>query len=292
MWIARLGSFKAAAERQNTTQASVSNRIGTLEEELGVQLFERFAGGVKLTATGRKAVAPAEDIMRSVSAFHQAIADPSKLTGTIRIGTIDTVVHSFLPRLIAKVRESYPGISIDLDVDLTSNIAAEMQSRKIDLAIIMDPIIAEGFTNVDLGKYSCLWVASPKMQLTETALELSDIAEYPVLTFSKESAPHHWLVQLFEEAGIDHPRISNFNSLASILQLTVEGMGITNLPRKVVNPYLADNRLERLRISPVSQPFTCFAIYPDYSDRPLVSAIADIAVEVSQTYADQPQDSG
>ena len=287
LWIARLGSFKAAAERQNTTQASVSNRIGTLEEELGVQLFERVAGGVKLTAAGQKAVSAAEEIMRSVSHFHQAIADPSKLKGTIRIGTIDTVVHSFLPRLIAKVRDSYPGISIDLDVDLSSNIANEMLNRKIDLAIIMDPIMAEGFTNIDLGKYSCLWLASPKLGLADKDLALSDLLSYPVLTFSKESAPHHWVVQLFEGAGLQNPRISNFNSLASILQLTAEGMGITILPQKVVKPYLADNRLEKLEISPVSQPFTCFAIYPDYSDRPLVSVIADMAVEVSQTYADR-----
>lgn len=287
LWVARLGSFSAAAERQNATQASISNRIATLEEELGVQLFERVVGGVKLTSVGQKAVSAAEEIMRSVGAFYQAISDPSKLNGTIRIGTIDTVVHSFLPRLIERVRESYPGISIDLDVALSSKIAAEMIDRKIDLAIIMDPITADGFTNIDLGKYSCLWVASPKLGLSGKNLQLSDVAKYPVLTFSKKSAPYHWLVQHFEKEGFDNPSISNFNSLASILQLTVDGMGVTILPQKVVGPYLENKTLEKLDISSVSQPFTCFAIYPDSSDRPLISIIADMVVEISQNYADK-----
>lgn len=287
LWIARLGSFSAAAERQNTTQASISNRIATLEDELGVQLFERVVGGVKLTAVGHQAIPVAEDILRSVEAFHQAIADPAKLKGTIRIGTIDTVVHSFLPRLIERVQESYPGITIDLDVDLSTNIAAEVLGRKIDLALIMDPVTTNGFTNINLGEYSCLWVASPKLGLAGKQLTLADIASHPIMTFSKDSAPHHWLVQHFEEADLDdQPSISNFNSLASILQLAVDGMGITTLPKKVLGPYLENGTLEKLDVSPVFRPFTCYAIYPDYSDRPLVSIIADMAVEIAQVYAD------
>lgn len=286
LWVARLGSFSAAAERLNATQASISNRIATLEGELGVQLFERVSGGVTLTTIGQGAVPKAQDLMKSASVFRQAISDPLKLEGTIRIGTNDIVVHSFLPRLIERVQEHYPGISIDLDVDISSVITDKLINRKIDFAIIINPINLNGFTNIDLGRYSCVWVANPKLGLAGKPLKLADIVDHRILTFAKESVPYQWLLHHFEKDGFTHPAISNFNSLAGLLKLTIEGLGVTALPKKVLEEYLDDGRLEILDITPVFHPFSCYAIYPDYSDSPLVSIITELAVDVASNYAD------
>ena len=79
LWVARLGSFNAAAERLNTTQAAVSNRIATLERDLGVRLFERDVRSVRLSAIGQRAVSKAEELVRVANAFRETVGDPISL---------------------------------------------------------------------------------------------------------------------------------------------------------------------------------------------------------------------
>src|SRR6478736_9841377 len=107
LWVARLGSFSAAAERLNTTQAAISNRIATLERDLGIRLFERDARCIRLTMLGQQAVAKAEDLVRVASEFREAVSKPGSLRGSIRIGTIDSIVHAWLPQFIDRFRDRY-----------------------------------------------------------------------------------------------------------------------------------------------------------------------------------------
>lgn len=108
LWVARLGSFRAAAERLNTTQAAVSNRIATLEAALGQDLFERMPGGVRLSPIGQRAIAPAEDLMRSAMEFRISVGRPEQLRSTVRIGTIDSIVQAWLPASSSGCASSIP----------------------------------------------------------------------------------------------------------------------------------------------------------------------------------------
>ena len=74
VWVASLRSFSVAADKLCTTQASVSNRIATLERDLGVRLFERDLRNVSLTPHGQRALAQAEAIVRMVKDFQRTIA--------------------------------------------------------------------------------------------------------------------------------------------------------------------------------------------------------------------------
>ncbi|PKA44139.1 LysR family transcriptional regulator [Rhizobium sullae] len=286
LWIVRLGSFSAAAEKLNTTQASISNRIATLERELGVQLFDRDMRTVKLTPVGQQAVSKAEEIVRAVGEFRETIADPTSLKGSVSIGTIDSIVHSFLPRLVERVQERYPGIAIDLNVDTSLNMAREIIERKIDLALIMGPALDHGLVNINLGTYGCVWVASPKYGLACKKLTLADLVSYPLLAFSKGSVPHHGLLQQFREAGLEVPAISNSNSLATIMRLAKDGLGVAPLPRVILGEYIDAGALEILDVTPAFRPLTFHAVYADHPDSLLPSIIAQMAAEVSLCMAD------
>lgn len=91
VWVARLGSFRTAAERLNATQAAVSNRIASLEAEMGCELFERVAGGVRLSSIGQRAIQPAEELLRAATNFKVSIGNPEQLRATVSIGTIDSI---------------------------------------------------------------------------------------------------------------------------------------------------------------------------------------------------------
>ncbi len=81
LWVARLNSFRLTAEKLFTTQASISNRIAALEEELGVKLFVRDNKGVRLTPDGDKVLEYAEQIVGRAHDLRMSLGQASGYEG-------------------------------------------------------------------------------------------------------------------------------------------------------------------------------------------------------------------
>ncbi|CAK7261270.1 MULTISPECIES: LysR family transcriptional regulator [unclassified Shinella] len=281
VWVARLGSFRAAADRLNATQAAVSNRIASLEAEMGCELFERVPGGVRLSAVGQRAMQPAEELLKAATSFKMAVGSPQHLRATVSIGTIDSIVHAWLPNFIERVKERFPALGLDLNVDTSLAIGRDISDRRLDLALLMGPVLTPGLKNIDLGTMECAWVATPAFRLGGRELRLQDLSAYPVLTFSRNSVPHIWLLRQFEELGVQPPVISNSNSLSAMLRLARDGIGIALLPVPMVAPMIADGTLEALAITPRFPALKLHAVYADDPENLIPSILSVIAREAS-----------
>jgi DNA-binding transcriptional LysR family regulator len=266
LWAARLGSFSRAAEKLNTTQAAISNRIATLEQELGVRLFDREARHIRLTQHGHRALAQADQIVRLANDFREAMSDPAALGGTVRIGTVDTVVYGWLPELIQRMQARYPSVELDLNVDTSVRLAQKIRDGSIDIAIIMGPVLEPDIRSVEVCTFESCWVASTRLDLPETDISLSDIAGYPLLTFSKGSQPHKALLDLLAEAGVDDIRIYNSNSLAIMSRLVSSGVGIGALPVVLVEDLVAAEIVRMLPIKPAVPSLTFHTVYQERPD--------------------------
>lgn len=285
VWVARLGSFRAAAERLNATQAAVSNRIASLEAEMGCELFERMPGGVRLSTVGQRALQPAEELLRAATSFKVAISSPLQLRATISIGTIDSIVHAWLPQFIEQVKARFPALGLDLNVDTSLGIARDICERRLDLALLMGPVLRTGLKNIDLGSMECLWVAAPSFGLGGQPLRLQELRAHPVLSFSRNSVPHVWLLRQFEELGVPPPVISNSNSLSAVSRLACDGVGVALLPLPVAAAAIATGALERLSITPQFPALKLHAVYADDPENLIPSMLAVIAREVSLSAA-------
>ncbi|ANH07105.1 LysR family transcriptional regulator [Shinella sp. HZN7] len=281
VWVARLGSFRAAADRLNATQAAVSNRIASLEAEMGCELFERVPGGVRLSAVGQRAMQPAEELLKAATSFKMAVGSPQHLRATVSIGTIDSIVHAWLPNFIERVKERFPALGLDLNVDTSLAIGRDISERRLDLALLMGPVLTPGLKNIDLGTMECAWVAAPAFRFGGRELRLQDLSAYPVLTFSRNSVPHIWLLRQFEELGVQPPVISNSNSLSAMLRLARDGIGIALLPVPMVAPMIADGTLEALAITPRFPALKLHAVYADDPENLIPSILSVIAREAS-----------
>lgn len=283
VWVARLRSFSLAAEKLCTTQAAVSNRIATLERELGVRLLERDLRNVGLTPHGQRALAQAEAIVRMVGEFERAIGDVANQRGTVLIGAIDSIVYAWLPRLIERVKETYPNVAIDLNVDTSLNIARQIQEGQVDLGLIMGPVVAPHIRNIELCSFECLWIGASKLALKPGRLALGDLGDYPVFAYSKGSQPHQAVLRLIETAGLDAGaiRIFNSNSLATITRLIRDGVGIAVLPRVVVEEFLQTGELRILDVEARLPPLNFHAVFADDPGNSLRALIADMAVEIA-----------
>lgn len=287
VWVARLRSFSLAAEKLCTTQAAVSNRIATLERDLGVRLLERDLRNVSLTPHGQRALPQAEALVRMAGEFERSIADASSLQGSVMIGTIDSIVYAWLPRLIERVKEAYPQVTIDLNVDTSLNLARLIQDGQIDLGLVMGPVVAPHIRNIELCSFDCLWIAASKLPLGPGRLELRDLIEWPIFAYSKGSQPHQALLRIVETSGIapNAVRIYNSNSLATITRLVRDGVGIAILPKVVVREFLATGELRVLDVGTKLPPLHFHAVFADNPGSTLPGLIADMAVEVAASFS-------
>ena len=286
VWVARLRSFSLAAEKLCTTQAAVSNRIATLERDLGVRLFERDLRNVSLTPHGQRALPQAEAIVRMVGEFERAIGDASSLRGTVMIGAIDSIVYAWLPRLIERVKEAYPNVTIDLTVDTSINLARQIQDGQIDLGLIMGPVVAPHIRNIELCSFDCLWVAAPKMALKTGRLRIADLADYPIFAYSKGSQPHQAVLRAIDAADVapGAVRVFNSNSMATITRLIRDGVGVAVLPQVVVQEHLAKGELRILDVDARLPPLHFHVAFADNPGNALPALIADMAVEVAAAF--------
>lgn len=286
VWVARLRSFSLAAEKLCTTQAAVSNRIATLERDLGVRLLERDLRNVSLTPHGQRALPQAEAIVRMVGEFERAIGDANNLRGTVMIGAIDSIVYAWLPRLIERVKEAYPNVTIDLTVDTSINLARQIQDGQIDLGLIMGPVVAPHIRNIELCSFDCLWIAAPTLALKTGRLRIADLADYPIFAYSKGSQPHQAVLRAIEAADVDPGavRVFNSNSLATITRLIRDGVGVAVLPQVVVQEYLEKGELRILDVDARLPPLHFHVAFSDNPGNALPALIADMAVEIAAAF--------
>jgi len=283
VWVARLRNFSAAAEKLNSTQAAVSNRIATLERELGVRLFERDLRTVRLTQQGKDALARAEDIVRRVADFSSSVGDSHAVRGAISIGTIDSLVYTWIPRLIDRLTTQYPHVNVELTVETSAHVARLLLDGEIDLAFIVGQVTAPDIWNEALCSYECLWVASPQLVFPDRPLLFADLAAYPLLAYSRGSLPHIAMQRLAAVAGIaaDQLRIYNMNSIATQLRLVIDQMGVSALPHAVVRDSLARGEVRLLDTAVKMPPLSYYAVYGTRPSGHLKELVVRMAQELA-----------
>jgi DNA-binding transcriptional LysR family regulator len=283
IWISRLGSFRAAAERLNTTQPSVSSRIAALERELGTRVFDRSGRRATLTRKGRDLVLYADRLLALRNEILTAVADPAAVQGTVALGVVETIAHTWLPKLIERVAQTYPAISLELDVDISVNLRERLVACELDAAFLMGPISRPEIVNLPLSNFPLSWLASPKRGLAGRTLTLDELGHVPIITFPRHSRPHMDLEALFHGTNV-RPRIHSSSSLATIVRMAVDGIGVCALPVDIVRSELQRGELCILE-SPVRLPDLYFtASFPADSDSFLVHAMCDLAVAVAKEF--------
>jgi DNA-binding transcriptional LysR family regulator len=283
IWISRLGSFRAAAERLNTTQPSVSSRIAALERELGTRVFDRSGRRATLTRKGRDLVRYADRLLALRNEILTAVADPAAVQGTVALGVVETIAHTWLPKLIERVAQTYPAISLELDVDISVNLRERLVACELDAAFLMGPISRPEIVNLPLSNFPLSWLASPKRGLAGRTLTLDELGHVPIITFPRHSRPHMDLEALFHGTNV-RPRIHSSSSLATIVRMAVDGIGVCALPVDIVRSELQRGELCILE-SPVRLPDLYFtASFPADSDSFLVHAMCDLAVAVAKEF--------
>jgi len=138
-------------------------------------------------------------------------------------------------------------------------------ARELDAAFLMGPISRPEIVNLPLSSYPLVWLASPRHGLAGKALTLEDLGQVPIITFPRHSRPYMDLEALFHGTNV-RPRIHNNSSLATIVRMAADGIGVCALPIDIVRLELQRGELCLLE-SAVRLPDLYFtASFPGESD--------------------------
>src|SRR3954462_4907998 len=100
LWVVKLGSFRGAAARLNTTQPAISQPIAQLEREMGVKLLNRDHREASPTPSERQIMVKAEELIGPRAAMIAEIGDRTAMRDVMRRSVDETIVHTWLPRLV------------------------------------------------------------------------------------------------------------------------------------------------------------------------------------------------
>lgn len=245
-WVAQLGSFRRAAERLHTTQPAVSQRIANLEADLGVKLIVRGPRTSVLTPRGRMLFEYAERMLRLSAEMIHAVADPATMSGVVRLGVAETIVHTWLSQLVERVHEVYPNITLDISVDVSINLRNALVDGQIDLAFLLGPVSEPSMMNLDLCRYPIAFVAGPKIDLGPEPISLERLTAQPIITYPKTTRPHIQLRQILARSDLPNPRIYSSPSLSTIIRMTIDGIGVSVIPPTVIAREIARGEMRVL----------------------------------------------
>jgi DNA-binding transcriptional LysR family regulator len=282
LWVVKLGSFRGAAQRLNTTQPAISQRIAQLERELGVKLLNRDHRVASPTPSGRQMMVYAEKLIGLRSEMMAEISDRSAMRGVLRLGVAETIVHTWLTRLVKSVNEIYPNLSLEIEVDITPNLSARLLAQEIELAFVVGPLSASGVQSRLLCDYPIGFLASPALGLGNGPVTRDELARFPMITFPRKTQPYEAVRAVFDRPDLPPIRLHASASLATVIHMAIEGLGVAVIPSAIVENELADGRLQLLDTEINLAPLTFSASWLTSPDIAAVDRVADLAHQIAQ----------
>ncbi|MGH1441668.1 MAG: LysR family transcriptional regulator [Cellvibrionaceae bacterium] len=280
-WVAKLASFSKAAEQQCTTQPAISSRIASLEEELGVKLFEREGNSkVFLTPKGHELLPYAEKIVYFSKEFTNTANNAAAYSGLLRLGVSETIAHSWLSSFLKRFQEDVPGVGIELTVDVSVTLAKQLAAGAIDIAFLLGPLSDPVIVNEHLETIPLVWVASPKLGISSGEKHLSFLSQWPIITYARNTAPYNEITREFAKCSERPARLFASSSLAICRQLVLDGMGVSALPADVIKPNIDSGDLHIVKTNWHPSDLTFTASYPMTPHKPELLSMIQLAKTV------------
>ena len=279
VWVVTLGSFRGAAQKLNTTQPAISHRITNLEDQIGAKLLTRENRNVMPTPRGRQLIPYAEKMLAIRAEMLAALRDASALRGVIRLGVAETIVQTWLPEFIKEVNRSYPGLSIEIEVDISPSLRSRLLAQEIDIAFLLGPLTEPHLHNRLLCEYEVSFIVSPSLGVPNPATA-ADLARFPLITFARKTQPYEAVKALFNRSDLPAIKLHASASMATVVHLALEGMGIAVIPHDSVANEIRDGRLQRIRTDILMPQLTFCASWLPSRDTFAVELVVDIAARI------------
>lgn len=277
-WVVSLKSVSRAAEKLFVTQSAMSSRIAALEEELGVLLLDRRDKQFRLTVAGMRFFNHAQRLLALQREIKAEIGAGAPRAVSLRIGAIESVLHSWLIDWVHHMRAGNPDFELELTVETTPVLIDQIHRGALDIAFAALPSVGERLRTRALPPMQMVFVGHGELH-RKRRYTLADLAGFDLLTFQRGSQPHVGLVDMFRDAGLELRRVHNISSISAMVQLVEGGFGIATLPLAAVQRLAARLPLKPLNCEAKLLPLPVHASYRDDPTSVVAQGVVDAVMD-------------
>lgn len=230
--VAELQNFTQAAGELGYAQSTVTFHIQSLEEELGVVLFDRIGKKVSLTIAGEALLHYANEMVRLENEMSGIGKQLENLSGTLRVGVVESILYTYAEKIIFDYHRQYPDVKLEIYAYSSIELLDRLKENQVDMAVFIGKKIADPFYKRDLIKtVNVHFVTSAKHQLaSQKNIGMEAILQEPLVLPEKESLYR----RMAEEAAAYYDRVLEpvvqVNNTSTIMELLKSGLGISFLP--------------------------------------------------------------
>lgn len=249
--VAETGSLAEAARRQGLSPAAVAQQVRALERELGAALVARAGRTVLPTPAGHRLLEQAGDVLRSVGNLRSVVREDA-VAGELRLGTINTALHTLLPRLLGRLTRAHPDVRMFIRSGLSHQLLEAIRSDELDVAVCLHPDFALPKSMAwELLREEPLLVLAPPALAQRKALDL--LRSQPLLRYDRSLGGGKQADRYLRKHGIVPAERFELSSLLAIAMMVSEGLGVSLVP-DIASPLTAGLDIARVQLPDAVEP--------------------------------------
>jgi len=237
--VIKAGTFNKAAQNLYLTQPTLSKSIRLLEESLDKRLLIRTHRGVIPTKEGKILFDYCEKMLKEIESIEKSITQKEQeISGTLNIGTYESIAVYFWPNFIKEFKSVYPKLNIKLFSNHSDIIQAQLEAGAYDVALTVSPQKKKMIhvENLFKDRFSFYIKKSTKSLKDLPLIYMSSVLEQYDLNLKKQLLTYH-----------ENNYVTD--SLETVKALTIEGLGIGLLPEHVAKSPLKQKLIKKVDIN-------------------------------------------
>jgi DNA-binding transcriptional LysR family regulator len=230
---ATTGSLSAASRQLSLTQPTLSRQVAALEAALGVALFERLGRRLVLSAVGVQMLERISVMADTVDVIAlMASGQVQNITGKVSIAATDTYAAYILPRMIARLRQEAPQLTIEI---VASNELSNLHRRDADIAIRHVAPDRPGLSGQHIRDTEAYFYAAEGwLEQNVTPSQFSDLGRAGLIALQDTPGFAEYMQSIGIPVGpSDFPLVAN--SGVTVWEMVKQGMGISPMLREIAD---------------------------------------------------------
>jgi len=239
--VSKLNSFTLAANTLFVTQPTITTAIRSLEDELGIKLFDRSQKRICLTVEGEVFLTHVQHVMENVSTALSEMNDLKVLgRGFVRIVVSPLLMSNFFPSVYFSFKKEFPSLEIQIREESFRTAQKLLENDEVDFALLPTP---RNTLSVDLIKLFsadfAIYINKSHPSANSNNFVITDIKDEPLVLCSEDSFVQEMLINECAKNDFKPKLLYSSNHLASLFGLVEANVGATVLPKQ--NYYLPDS---------------------------------------------------
>lgn len=227
------GSLSRAALVLHVAQPALTQQVRQLEDELGAQLLHRSAQGVLCTDAGKVFYEHAQAILKQVADARSAVTQSTtRPSGSVTLGLPHSISGALALPLLMATRASYPEITLQLTEELSGNLADQLKSGRINLAVLFDDGQLGAFSSTPLIEEDLMFICRTGSAFDPggDSVAFADALKQTLILPAQQQGVRPRIENAAHAAGLALDNVIEINSIAILKSALLADMGATLLP--------------------------------------------------------------